>query len=289
MADAVATRRIPQARRRSGESSDHRALHGRPTPTGTLSALYRLEYDGWTPEEALRNVFVQLRPSDQLPRAQPDHLRAPRPSHGGPMEHAQNSLRPEARRTSRGGSRCARPRASCNAPVDGPAMSELQSYLAAGKPFALTVAERVVDTPAHPLAADATKLARNRLDRHWQSPWKPRTMPKSSQPRRSSPTSATPMPRHICSSFWHARRDTVAPIRITSRGECGVTNRYTPNRIAFLRPLLDDRRSRIGPSTNWRYRYCDTAVIRLAGNHRFAGHRRLVGRTRRQERPRHRA
>jgi hypothetical protein len=49
----------------------------------------------------------------------------------------------------------------------------------------------------------------------------------------------------------------------------GVTDRYTPNRIAYLLPLLDDQRLRPefvdhrDPFVR-RYRYCDTAVARLS-------------------------
>lgn len=43
----------------------------------------------------------------------------------------------------------------------------------------------------------------------------------------------------------------------------GLTNRYTPNRIPWLRPLLDDLRLRPEPDGDGR-RYCDTAVVRLA-------------------------
>ncbi len=50
----------------------------------------------------------------------------------------------------------------------------------------------------------------------------------------------------------------------------GVTNAYTDNRLAFLRPILDDPRPRVEPEAVQLvgdelvpYRYCDTAVARL--------------------------
>ncbi|HEV3021877.1 MAG TPA: hypothetical protein VGX76_05400, partial [Pirellulales bacterium] len=43
----------------------------------------------------------------------------------------------------------------------------------------------------------------------------------------------------------------------------GVTNRYTSNRIAFLRPLLEQEAFHARPGAQ-QYRYCDTAVARLS-------------------------
>ena len=43
----------------------------------------------------------------------------------------------------------------------------------------------------------------------------------------------------------------------------GVTNRYTPNRLAFLKPLLADQRHYLTPAASM-LRYCDTAVLRMA-------------------------
>jgi hypothetical protein len=43
----------------------------------------------------------------------------------------------------------------------------------------------------------------------------------------------------------------------------GVLNRYTPNRIPFLQPLLDDTRPRPAAGLE-ELRYCDTAFVRLA-------------------------
>jgi hypothetical protein len=43
----------------------------------------------------------------------------------------------------------------------------------------------------------------------------------------------------------------------------GLTNRYTPNRIPYLLPLLSDNRRRPEPQAS-KYRYADTAAARLA-------------------------
>ena len=43
----------------------------------------------------------------------------------------------------------------------------------------------------------------------------------------------------------------------------GVTNRYTPNRLAFLKPLLADQRHYLAAGASM-LRYCDTAVLRMA-------------------------
>src|SRR4029078_5034831 len=43
----------------------------------------------------------------------------------------------------------------------------------------------------------------------------------------------------------------------------GVLNRYTPNRIPYLRPLIDDTRPRAAPGMGG-LRYLETALVRLA-------------------------
>jgi len=230
--------------------------------TGTLSALYRLEYDGWKPEDALREMYSF---NFGHPINCQEHNLTTYVRRGRPTPEQWSTLK--ARFTPRLGEPAttdydALVRALRNAPIDGAAMSELQRYLAAGEPFALTLAERVVDTPSHPLADDATRLARSRLDKQAQSPDAADDAEVVSAAAITADYGGAADQQHLL-ELLRTHGATGAPTQFYESLARGVTNRYTPNRIAFLRPLLDDRRQRIGPSTK-RYRYCDTAVIRLA-------------------------
>jgi len=137
-------------------------------------------------------------------------------------------------------------------------MSEAQRYVATGKPFAVTLAERIVDGPSHPLAADAAKLARTKLDNHARSPDGSDDAEVVSAAAILADFGGAEEQLHLL-ELLRTHGSTAAPTPFYESLVRGVTNRYTPNRIAFLRPLLDDRRQRIGPSTK-HYRYCEPAV-----------------------------
>lgn len=230
--------------------------------TGTLSALYRLEYDGWTPDETLQEMYSfnfghpincqehNLTTYVRRGRPTPDQWHALHsafaPKLGQPVVADYADLVRRLR----------------NAAPDSVAAQELSRYLTAGEPFAATLAERVIVSPDHPLAAEAAKLGRRKLQHAAQSP---------DSTDDAEVVSATALiadfgnadDQQFLLDLLRAQGSTVAPTPFYESLVRGVTNRYTPNRIAFLRPLLDDQRKRIGPATS-RYRYCDTAVIRLA-------------------------
>lgn len=230
--------------------------------TGTLSALYRLEYDGWKPEDALREMYSF---NFGHPINCQEHNLTTYVRRGRPTADQWASLKTHFAPALVGPAATdydALVRALRNAPVDGAAMSEAQRYVATGKPFAVTLAERIIDGPSHPLAADAAELARTKLDNHARSPDGSDAAEVVSAAAILADFGGAEEQQHLL-ELLRTHGSTAAPTPFYESLVRGVTNRYTPNRIAFLRPLLDDRRQRIGPSTK-RYRYCDTAVIRLA-------------------------
>jgi hypothetical protein len=133
----------------------------------------------------------------------------------------------------------------------------LASYLSGEKPFAICLAQRVLDQPDEPVASLAAEKASVCLASTSADPaeWAmaaaivadfgtPEQQARLLQLLEQEPRDAAPSPRYNAAVL-------------------GVTNRYTRNRVAFLRPILDDTRQRVDPSMA-RYRYCDTAMARLS-------------------------
>jgi tyrosine-protein phosphatase SIW14 len=225
--------------------------------TGTMAALFRMEYDRWPAERALREMesfdFDEYVPIQDLnlrtfaPRPRPDErqwqaLQAAFADATGPgtpddyqtlvhrLRHASDPRERDVR---------------------------MADYLLQDRPFALALAARLIDLPDHPLAPLAARRAAACLERADAPPdeWTIAAalvadLGTADQQSRllemlaSEPRTGAPSPRY---------RALVA----------GVTNRYTENRIPYLVSLLDDERLRPEPDAS-RYRYCDTAVARLA-------------------------
>jgi hypothetical protein len=230
--------------------------------TGTFVALYRMEYDRWDVERTMREMYsfefgapvpVQehnLRTYLPRPLPSPEQwtslLAALGHLLGQPADYATFVRR---LRGARG-----------NATVE----AALTAYLEDARPFALCLAPRVIDTPDDPCAPLACDLAAACLCEpdapavDWAiaaafvadfgDPGQQQALLNilENKPRRGPPS---------------ARYQAVVR---------GVTNRYTSNRIAFLKPLLLDERARAEPEAvleiagrRRRSRYCDTAVARL--------------------------
>ena len=225
--------------------------------TGTLAALFRIEYDRWPASRAIRemlsfdfgeNVPIQdLNLRTYLPRPLPSEdewqalvqefsplLDGRTPATYGELVHR---LRDKSSRV--------------------PISRALNQYLKLKRPFALPLAQRLIDEPDHPSAAAAARSAADCLARvdasHVDWAASAALVADFGTPRQQAgllailqdePRTGDPSPRY---------RAVVA----------GVTNRYTPNRVGYLRPLLDDPRPRPEPDAR-AYRYCDTAVARLS-------------------------
>jgi hypothetical protein len=228
-------------------------------------ALYRLEYQRWNVEDALREMH-----SYDFGRPVPiqDHnLRTylPRPL-PGPEEWAalQDAF----------GERLDRPvdyaafiRRLRQARAVAEVGQAVESYVEDDRPFSLCLAHRLIDRPDDPLVAVACQKAADCL---WRSDaaaidWaiaaalvadfgEPAQQQQLLALLASEPRAGAPSARYQ------------AIVR-------GVTNRYTANRIPFLRPIIDDLRPRVEREAVYQpdkenqeyqpYRYCDTAVARL--------------------------
>ncbi len=221
--------------------------------TGTLAALYRLEYDRWTvidtleemysydfgipvpiQEHNLRTYYPRFRPSPE------DWQRLRSAFAGGSELRDYEALVLRLRKR--------------GLPQDA---AVLLGLLELRDPAALALAERLIDAEEHPLAVPALEaaehcLAQPRQPRHaWASAaalvadWgTPRQQQALLEILENEPRQGTPSPRY---------QAVVA----------GVTNRYSPNRAPYLAPLLKDTRQRPEADAAW-YQYADTAAARLS-------------------------
>ena len=232
--------------------------------TGTYAALFRLEYGRWDVERTLAEMHsFDFGPPVAI---QEHNLRtySPRPL-------------PDARQLAelRGHFAAALPE---ELPRDyerlvlGLRQSEdrskvrqlLEAYLKQERPFALCLARRLIDRPDDPVAPVAAEHAGRCLQR-----------PKADETDWAAAAAliadfGTREQQADLLALLEAEPKTGPPSGRYGAVAAGVTNRYTPNRIAYLRPLLDDRRHRPEAAAA-KYRYADTAVARLTSilNRRF--------------------
>ena len=224
--------------------------------TGTFSSMFRLEYDRWPVEKALNEMysfdFGHPLPVQEhnlrtyLPRPHPDasewqSLRDSLLTHLHPQsavdfEHLVRSLRRDRSATSE---------------------SALHEYFTQDRPFALALAYRMIDTPQDARRRAGVGTGAKTLD------------------RPSAPSHAWSMAAALIADYG-TPEDQQTLLKLIEREVkqpevtphyaaivAGVTNRYTPNRLPYLRPMIDDERHRPEPAAA-KYRYCETAVSRLA-------------------------
>lgn len=132
----------------------------------------------------------------------------------------------------------------------------LADALTAEKPYALALASRVIDDLDDPLIDVAMPSARRIL-----------------QLRRGIPEREVTAAAALVADFGTAEDQTQLLELLSSRGggdaafyealTRGIFNRYTPNRLAFLKPLLADKHARPGEELAG-LSYADTAVVRTA-------------------------
>jgi tyrosine-protein phosphatase SIW14 len=230
--------------------------------TGTFVALYRIEYQRWTAEDALREMlsfeFGEPVPVQEhnlrtyLPRARP-----------GPVEWAALNTA-LAGVLDQPGDYATFIRQLRQARLQPAVARAIDAYVRTAQPFSLCLAQRLIDQPSDGLATIACGQAAACLRDLEASPqdWaiaaslvadfgEPQQQRELLELLTSEPRSSAPTPRYQAIV-------------------CGVTNRYSDNRLAFLRPILDDERPRGEPDAVHQvggrvqpYRYCDTAVARL--------------------------
>lgn len=224
--------------------------------TGTFAALFRLEYDRWTPQRAINELHSY---SFGLPRPIQQHnLRTylPRPRPNRRQWEALHAGLASVLQAPRARDYAALVRNLRQQRTRSPVATAVADYVEQKRPFAVPLAARLIDTLDDPLVPAAVDAARQILDN-------------GGAPYAISATAAG-----LLADFGTAD-DHQALLRLLQKNRrqpevdshyaaivAGVTNRYTPNRLCYLRPLLEDRRRRIHPDAA-RYRFCDTAVARL--------------------------
>jgi len=238
--------------------------------TGTLSAVYRIEYDRWPAAKALEEMYSfdfglpvpihEWNIRTYVPRPAPsaaewESLRtgfagvAPAPF--APQSEADGKLPTPSAATGRYADLVRILRSRRDEPA---VVAAIGDYVRNGSSFGLALAQRVIDSPNHELASVAVKGARLRLEGETDDPIELQSA------------------AAIIADFGGRDEQQDLLRRLTTEREeparyealvLGVLNRYTPNRIPFLRPLLDDTRSRPAPGLEG-LRYCDTAFVRLA-------------------------
>jgi len=225
--------------------------------TGTVAALFRLEYDRWSPERTLDELhsfeFGQAVAIQEhnlrtyLPRPRPSLVQwqalcgtlATNLSGKPPGDYEELVWRL---------------RHSADSPQ---VRSAVQQYVDSRQPFALCLAQRLIEYPEDPLVELAILLAESLFDESHAEPhdW-------SMAAALIADFGRPEQQRRLLALIENESR-TSRPTARYPAIVAGVTNRYTPNRLPYLRPLLEDDRRRPEASAN-RFRYCDTAVVRLS-------------------------
>ncbi|HWB08842.1 MAG TPA: tyrosine-protein phosphatase [Pirellulales bacterium] len=226
--------------------------------TGTLSALFRLEYDRWPVDKVLDEMYgfkfggaIRLQECNlrtYLPRPHPNATEwaalngywAPRL---GDRKVADYEELVRAVRAAR---------------HRGPQVDDaLASYLQDRRAFSLPLAQRVIDEAIAPLAPLAAERAAEALEdpEAGRASW--------SMAAALVADFGTPdQQRRLIELLSDTALQRASPERFDSLVD-GATNRYTPNRIPYLRPLLDNEACHLRPGAQ-QCRYCDTAVARLS-------------------------
>lgn len=228
--------------------------------TGTFSALYRMEYDRWPFDRVLAEMysfqFGEKAPLQEynlrtfLPRPRPTETQWTELQRTWKSALGGDSMADYARLVQH--LRQARQDSGRRVKVEELLITSLKNE----KPFALGLAARCIDEPDDVLASAATAAATRCLERL------DATQEDLSVAAALIADFGTEQQQQqlIDVLIAGAKKTTTTP-----RDEAivaGVTNRYTPNRLAFLKPLLMDQRHYLSSPASM-LRYCDTAVLRM--------------------------
>lgn len=227
--------------------------------TGTLSALYRLEYDRWTVDDALREMYSF---DFGHPISTQEHnLRAyvPRPEpNAEDWQSLKSAFLPCFSQDPPKGYRELVHRLRNAAPTDE-VQSVVRQYVSERRSFALPLADRLIDSPQVPLAGIAATAAQKVL---LEASRAGATCPTADLIAAVSLTAdygSPAMQAMLADLVRNEAEKSGEPSTLYELMVSGLMNRYTRNRIPFLRPVVEDVRSRIGPNVT-AYRYCDSVA-----------------------------
>lgn len=224
--------------------------------TGTLAALFRLEYDRWPVERVLDEMYsFQFGPPIRLhehnlrtyfPRPRPTAeqwtqlMEFWRPVLGEDLSDYESLVRRLRQRRGEPETRGA-----------------MQRYVVDDRPFCLPLAARFIDDLDDALATLAAAGADRWLDRLGgdRATW-------ATSAALVADFGAPDEQQRLLNRLGDETYQAASRTRFDAV-VAGVTNRYTPNRIAFLRPLIENEHPQLAPGAT-QYRYCDTAVARLS-------------------------
>ncbi len=225
--------------------------------TGTISALFRLEYDRWPVERALAEMYsfkfgppVRLQEKNlrtYLPRPRPPDAewaelrRFGQPLAGKtPLDDYEDLIR--RLRARRG---------------DAALEQDLLEYVRQARPFSLPLAQRLIDGFDDPLTVVAAERAAECLDlaESGRAAW-------AAAAALVADFGSLDQQQKLLARLSDATFQQASPERFDAIA-AGTMNRYTPNRIAFLRPLLENESCHLTDGAS-ECRYCDTAVARLS-------------------------
>lgn len=225
--------------------------------TGTFAALYRMEYDRWTADRAVQEMlsfsFGETIPLHETnlrtycPRPLPNEVTWPAVAKAFDLPVTSIPARVVPQLVDR----------IRQANSDDPLRRTFDAFVRSEHAYSLPLAGRVVSDAHDPLLPELLARARQILG-------------DSTTDAQQAEAAAA-----LIADFG-SPDDQEALLRTVSRETradrpsefyeglvCGITNRYTSNRLPYLRPLLDDGRSRLEPYAGSTYR--ETAVCRIAG------------------------
>ncbi|MGC3966296.1 MAG: tyrosine-protein phosphatase [Pirellulales bacterium] len=226
--------------------------------TGTISALYRMEYDRCSPAEALREMYtfsfggaIPIQEHNLLTytsRPEPDAVQ---------WKSLRESLVTTGKDTADVDFRTLVRRLRATR-TDASVQAALVSYIERREPFALPLAARLIDAPDGHLSGVATNAAIAEL--------------KQQSAAVACDSAAVSAAATLVADFGSPAEQEFLAGQIRAEVGAlrepspyyealvrGLMSRFTRNRPAFLQPLVDDVRLRPGVSAS-RYRYCESLL-----------------------------
>ncbi|MCS7305287.1 MAG: tyrosine-protein phosphatase [Thermoguttaceae bacterium] len=232
--------------------------------TGTLVALFRLEYEGWSVSEALKEMYSF---DFKMPFALQElnlrtYVRRPRPT-ASQWQTLQEAISPWLSQAPSDYEQFIRIlRAEMGKP---PVAAQLEEYLRLGKPFGVCLADWLLQDSDHSWLPVALEQAEKILFSAFQN-----SIPQDEAAIQQLATAAGLLADYgsaqtrsrLARLVSHQMQgsEITAPYRALVNG---LSNRYRLSRLPYLKLLLEDQRLRPEPEANGT-RYADTAVARIA-------------------------